>query len=120
MAPPSRIPLSQERVLSPPVTHSTLIHAPALPRPPPPPAAAFGPPVLLTKWIAGSSASGVACDGGGNVYVGMWLDNKILKFNNTGTLIGQWGSNGTGPGQFVHPIAIAVDGNDNVYVLDED
>ncbi|MFC1495496.1 6-bladed beta-propeller [Thermodesulfobacteriota bacterium] len=68
---------------------------------------------------------GVALDGSGNIYVTNSLYNQyyMLKLNPEGEIIGQWGSSGSGDGQFnfAHtPTDIAVDADGNIYVVDID
>ncbi|HET9233628.1 MAG TPA: SMP-30/gluconolactonase/LRE family protein [Candidatus Eisenbacteria bacterium] len=65
-----------------------------------------------------SSPQGVAVDGSGNCYVMDTGANRIKKFSPSGALLTQWGSAGTGNGQFSSPNGIAVDGSGNVYVAD--
>lgn len=60
----------------------------------------------------------VAVDSFGAVYVVDAGRRRVLKFNNTGTLILDWGASGSGPGQFTTPAGIAVDAGGNVYVAD--
>jgi hypothetical protein len=64
----------------------------------------------------------MAIDSFGNVYVTEFNNNRIQKFDNNGTFITKWGSNdtgyGAGDGQFYHPMGIAIDSLDNVYVVD--
>jgi sugar lactone lactonase YvrE len=43
-------------------------------------------------------------------------NNRVLKVDNKFNLIKQWGTKGTGSGQFIHPHAIDVDSKGNVYV----
>lgn len=43
---------------------------------------------------------------------------RIQKFDGDGNFITQWGSYGSGEGQFIDPQGIAIDNKDNVYVLD--
>ena len=43
-------------------------------------------------------------------------NNRVLKVDDKFNLIKQWGTKGTGNGQFVHPHAIDVDSKGNVYV----
>lgn len=43
-------------------------------------------------------------------------NNRILKVDDKFNLIKQWGTKGTGNGQFIHPHAIDVDSKGNVYV----
>ena len=53
----------------------------------------------------------------------MWpttANNRIEKFNSSGTYLTQWGSLGTNNGQFNGPVGIAVDSSNNVYVADFD
>ena len=58
----------------------------------------------------------VAFDSSGNMYV---LDgNRVKKVDPTGTLLMQFGSVGTGDGQFKDVIGLDVDSNGNIYVLD--
>ena len=63
---------------------------------------------------------GVAVDSSGNVYVADTNNNRIQKFDSSGTFITKWGSSGTGDGQFEYPTGIAVDSSGNVYVADTD
>ena len=82
-------------------------------------------PQFVLKWGSpGSgdgqfnSASDVAVDGGGNVYVTDELAHRSQKFDGAGTFLTKWGSEGSGDGQFDGPEDIAVDGSGNVYVAD--
>jgi hypothetical protein len=43
-------------------------------------------------------------------------NNRVLKVDNNFNLIKEWGTKGTGNGQFIHPHAIDVDSKGNVYV----
>ncbi|HYW69980.1 MAG TPA: tandem-95 repeat protein, partial [Pyrinomonadaceae bacterium] len=61
---------------------------------------------------------GVAIDLVGNVYVVDSGNNRIQKFNTSGTSITKWGAAGSGNGQFNNPAGIAVDPAGNVYVAD--
>ena len=61
---------------------------------------------------------GVAVDGQGNVYVADSFNDRIQKFDSSGNYLGQWGSCGSGNGQFKGPLGVAVDGQGNVYVAD--
>ena len=45
-------------------------------------------------------------------------NNQIQKFTPDGTFLTQWGSFGTGDGQFKQPWGVAVDSAGNVYVTD--
>jgi sugar lactone lactonase YvrE len=60
---------------------------------------------------------GVATDAG-NVYVADVSNSRIQKFSGTGTYLRQWGSFGSGNGQFGSPTGMAIDASGNVYVAD--
>ncbi len=88
---------------------------------------------FLTEWdtlSAGGAGSpeGVAVDGDGSVYVVENSGNdpfpgnvqRVEKYTSTGTFLTSWGSFGSGPGQFVFPHGVAVDGDGHVYVADTD
>ncbi len=69
----------------------------------------------------------VAVGPGGNVFVIAWGNAtgmapghpvRIEKYSPDGEFIAQWGSAGTGEGQFIHPLGIAVDADGKVYVAD--
>ena len=62
----------------------------------------------------------MAWDSAGNIYVadGIGANNRIAKFDKDGRFIRQWGSTGTGPGQFNGVKALAIDAQGNVYVAD--
>ena len=58
----------------------------------------------------------------GNVYVYIadQNNNRIQKFSTNGTFITQWGEEGEGDGQLLHPHGIDLDSEGNVYVSDRD
>ena len=62
----------------------------------------------------------MAWDKAGNIYVadGIGTNNRVAKFDKDGKFITQWGSTGTGPGQFTGVKAIAVSNAGDVYVAD--
>jgi len=78
------------------------------------PLRADNPPTYLFE-IDSSAAPGgfepnfVALDASNNVYVTDGLNRRVVKFTAGGAYLTQWGSMGTGPGQFAEPEGIAVD-----------
>jgi DNA-binding beta-propeller fold protein YncE len=62
----------------------------------------------------------VAWDKTGNIYVadGIGPNNRVAKFDKDGKFITQWGSTGTGQGQFQGVKAIAISNAGDVYVAD--
>lgn len=86
---------------------------------------------LVAKWGGHGTGPGqlegpdkLAFDGQGNLYVtevGTPLKGpaRIQKFSATGKPLAQWGSFGSGPGQFINPIGIAVDHQGDIYVAEE-
>src|SRR5262245_21701548 len=63
--------------------------------------------------------TGVAVDGSGNIFVIDPGNNRIQKFDSTGTFLTKWGSPGSGNGQFDIPKGVAVDGSGNVFVTEQ-
>lgn len=61
---------------------------------------------------------GIGMDRLGNVYVATSGGNKILEYTQAGTLLTQWGTTGSGDGQFSDPEDVAVDAAGNVYVAE--
>lgn len=60
----------------------------------------------------------VAVDAFDNVYTTYEYDHSVKKLRSTGGMLGQWGSEGTGTGQFLTPAGVAVDASGSVYVAD--
>ena len=60
----------------------------------------------------------MAVDASGNVYVVDVDNHRVQKFTGNGAYITQWGTYGSGDGQFVSPWGVAVDTSSNVYVTD--
>ena len=81
---------------------------------------------FLTLWgsLAGDFAPfdasyGVAADGVGNLYLLDSFNSRVQVFDRAGNLKGQWGSFGTGKGQFFFPCGIATNAAGTiVYVAD--
>ena len=89
----------------------------------------------LAQWGEHGSGPGqldgpekLAFDAQGNLYVtevgaasidgSMGGNNRIQKFSPTGVPLAQWGTLGSGPGQFNTPVGIAVDRQGDIYVAD--
>ena len=82
-------------------------------------------PTYLTQWGTYGSGdgqfqlpSGIATDGGGNVYVGDHYNNRIQVFGSNGQFLRQWGSGGTGLGQFSFIWGVSTDAAGDVFVSD--
>jgi DNA-binding beta-propeller fold protein YncE len=73
------------------------------------------PPGFLTKWAI-PGTFGVAVGPSGSVYA--CTRNKVQKFDAFGTFVLEWGSAGTGDGEFNTPHEVEVDSLGNVYVVD--
>ena len=66
------------------------------------------------------SPEGIAVDRSNDVYVVDASNQRVEKFDSSGNYLTQWGSYGSGNGQFsYYPSGVAVDGGNNVYVADE-
>lgn len=63
---------------------------------------------------------GIAFASDGGFYVSDSANRRIQKFNRDREFVTAWGSFGSGDDQFLVPNEIAVDGDDNVYVHDDD
>jgi hypothetical protein len=61
----------------------------------------------------------VAWDSKGNIYItDGYVNSRVAKYDRNGDWVKQWGTKGTGPGQFDTPHSIVIDRDDNVYVGD--
>jgi sugar lactone lactonase YvrE len=61
---------------------------------------------------------GIAVDGAGNVYATDPGNDRIEKFNSTGTFLSKWGKLGPNDGELNSPSGVTVDGAGDVYVAD--
>ena len=62
---------------------------------------------------------GIAADSSNNVYVADSDNNRVEKFDRNGDYLAQWGSGGSGNGQFANPEGVAVGSAGNfIYVTD--
>ena len=61
----------------------------------------------------------VAWDSKGSIYItDGYINSRVAKYDKNGDWVMQWGTRGTGSGQFNTPHSIVIDRNDNVYVGD--
>jgi DNA-binding beta-propeller fold protein YncE len=68
---------------------------------------------------ATNGTSDIAFGPNGRIYISDGYGNaRILEYNSKGERVRQWGSAGTGPGQFNQPHGIAVDEQGIIYVAD--
>jgi Ca2+-binding RTX toxin-like protein len=84
--------------------------------------------VLLDQWFSTGNDGvniptyngyGIAFDSFGKMFIADTFNNRIQKYNpDDGTLITQWGTPGSGDGEFDRPHDIAIDFSDNVYASD--
>jgi DNA-binding beta-propeller fold protein YncE len=57
-------------------------------------------------------------DAAGNVYVADSANNRIQVFTAAGDFLTQWGTPGSGPGEFHKPIGVGVGPDGRIYVAD--
>ena len=88
------------------------------PRPAPPKASARA----SRHRIEGSfkEPDAVASDSGGDIFVGDSGHNRVLEFNSKREYLRQWGSEGSGEGQFQGIAGIATNASGDVYVSSSD
>lgn len=67
----------------------------------------------------GNSWGSIAFAPDGSFYVAESANHRVQHFSADRTLVGAWGSFGTGDGQFSDPIGVAVAPDGNVYVIDD-
>jgi DNA-binding beta-propeller fold protein YncE len=72
----------------------------------------------ITQWDIDGSPTDVAVDSAGNIYVADSSNSRIQKFTSNGGYISQWGSSGSGDGQFHSLEGFTLDRSGNVYVVD--
>ena len=67
---------------------------------------------------ANSIAQALAIDSSNNIFVADTYNNRVEEFNSSGAYIRQFGTAGSGNGQFLSPKGTAVDASGNVWVAD--
>jgi len=90
-------------------------------------AAAPGNPVYVREWGSEGTGAGqlegprgIAVDPSGMLFVADSRNNRVVKFDSTGALLGSWGTLGTGPGQFSYPTDVEADHSGHIFVVDAD
>ena len=69
----------------------------------------------MPLWTSGKPV-GLSVGPDGNLYVPDTHYNRVMVYSPDGRLLGQWGSEGKEPGQFVWPTDVAFDRQGNIYV----
>ena len=62
---------------------------------------------------------GITVDSEGNVWVADRANSRVQKFNSKGEYLMQFGTKGTGNGQFRYPQGLDIDSSSNVWVVDK-
>lgn len=75
--------------------------------------------VFLNQFAANHFPAGIAVSQFGNIFASAEEFNYVNTYNGSGTLLGTFGSGGTGNGQFDGPHGVALDLSGNVYIADE-
>jgi len=60
----------------------------------------------------------VAVAPSGDVCVTDLNNHRVQVFDSDGAYLEQWGTEGSGDGEFYEPFSVALDGDGNVYVVD--
>jgi hypothetical protein len=63
--------------------------------------------------------TGIAVGPGNNIWVADWGNNRVTVFNESGGFVRQFGTSGSGNGQFSHPDVIEIDALGDVWVGDQ-
>ncbi|MEN6342655.1 MAG: dockerin type I domain-containing protein, partial [Methanospirillum sp.] len=78
---------------------------------------------FLREWEIGRSPNDIAVDRAGNVYLSTGSSTggapDLRKFSATGSLLAQWGTEGTANGQLGTPMGLCLDSAGNLYVADD-
>lgn len=74
---------------------------------------------FLSSFPVQPHAGGLAVDREGVVYVAHWNSNKIGVYSPKGDLLREWGTKGTGDGEFQLPGSISLGPDDLLYVPDQ-
>lgn len=69
-----------------------------------------------TPAIEKGRPTGLAVDPRGDLVVADTHYHRILRYSPDGELRGEFGSEGTGPGQFIYPVGLAVAGDGTIFV----
>lgn len=79
---------------------------------------------LVRQWQAPVNISGMAVDSSGNIWEADGNSNCVYKYTSAGVLSATYGTSGSGTPavggvpQFSFPAGVAIDGSNNVYVVD--
>lgn len=77
---------------------------------------------FISDWGAGVGMScdpqDMVFDDMGNLFILDWVEDTITHLTPDGTVLSNWGQPGSGPGQFRHPLSMAVHPNGDLYVTD--
>jgi tripartite motif-containing protein 71 len=74
---------------------------------------------FLRKWSVPENCWDIAADDSGHIYAASSTENRIVKYDAYGTELTRWGTQGSGPGEFSYPRAIAFHPQTNeVFVMD--
>jgi sugar lactone lactonase YvrE len=73
---------------------------------------------FVGAWFVIGRTGGVAVGPDNSVYVALPLSNAVRKYTTDGEFLLQWGTAGSGNGEFQNPTGLAVDSAGNVFVAD--